>query len=82
MESATACEWKIISGSFYKRGSSMLKDFVFILYAYVGLHESHFVAFIQSGWVGMTGTCFSYKLKICISPFAVESEHYIGFMAR
>ena len=35
MESAIACEWKIISGFFYKRGNSMLKDFVFILYAYV-----------------------------------------------
>ena len=55
MESAIACEWKIISGFFYKRGSSMLKDFVFILYiyAYVGLHESHFVAFIRSGWVDL-----------------------------
>ena len=32
MESAIACEWKIISGFFYKRGSSVLnqlKDFVF-----------------------------------------------------
>ena len=43
-ESAIACEWKIILELFYKRGSSKLKELVFIL-----LHEFYFVAFIQSG---------------------------------
>ena len=43
-ESAIAREWKIILELFYKRGSSKLKELVFI-----PLHEFYFVAFIQSG---------------------------------
>ena len=41
MESSIACEWKIISGFFYKRGSSMLKDFVLILPA-ISINENQY----------------------------------------